>query len=127
MNLPERNFSYHKLTAYQKARELILLIYKITKDYPKEEQFSLVTQMRRAVVSIVANIVEGYSKKSTKEYSRFLDIAIGSSTELKVFLEISSDLKYLTTETYTKADNLLTEIRKLLYTYKKSLRNRVEG
>ena len=127
MNLPERNFSYHKLTAYQKARELILLIYKITKDYPKEEQFSLVTQMRRAVVSMVANIVEGYSKKSTKEYSRFLDIAIGSSTELKVFLEISSDLKYLTTETYTKADNLLTEIRKLLYTYKKSLRNRVEG
>ena len=126
MILPEGNTSYYKLTVFQKTKELVLLIYRITKDFPKEEQFALVSQMRRAAVSILANIVEGYSKNSTKEYIRFLNIAIGSSTELKIYLELSLDLNYLSTENYARAQDLLTEVRKLLYTYQKSLRSRVK-
>jgi len=126
MQLPERNTSYYKLTAFQKAKSLVLLVYKLTYNYPKAEQFSLVSQMRRAVVSIVANLVEGYSKGSTKEYIRFLNIAIGSATELKIYFEISLDLNYLNTENFNKAQNLLNEVFKLLYTYKKSLISRVK-
>lgn len=121
-----REVSYHKLIVFQKAKQLVLLIYKLTKNYPKDELFALVSQIRRAVISIVANIVEGYSKSSTKEYARFLDIAIGSAGELKIFLEISLELGYLNQEDYKNADDLLTEVRKLLYTYKKSLENKFE-
>lgn len=118
--------SYHKLIVFQKAKQLVLLIYILTKIYPKEELFALVSQIRRATVSILANIVEGYSKSSTKEYARFLDISIGSANELSIFLEISFELEYLSQEGYKKANDLLTEVRKLLYTYKKSLENKRE-
>lgn len=124
MDEQHQKASYYKLTAFQKSKALVLLIYKLTKKYPKEELFCLVSQIRRAVISIIANIVEGYSKNSTKEYVRFLDIAIGSANELKIFLEISFELQYLNIDDYKEADNLLTEVRKLLYTYKKSLENK---
>ncbi len=117
--------SYQKLTVFQKAKQLVILVYKITKKYPREEQFSLVSQMRRAAVSIMANIVEGYSRESTKEYIRFLTISIGSATELKVFLEISLDLGYLDSKIHKEAEGLLTEVMKLLYSYKQSLGNKL--
>jgi four helix bundle protein len=82
--------------------------------------------MRRAAVSIMANIVEGYSRESTKEYMRFLTISIGSATELKVFLEISLDLGYLDSGTHKKAEGLLTEVMKLLYSYRKTLRGKIK-
>jgi four helix bundle protein len=96
MILPLQNYGYHKLVVFQKAKGLVLLTYKLTKKYPKEEQFILLPQMRRAVISIVANIVEGYSKHSTLDFARFLDIAIGSSTELELYFEMSLDLGYIT-------------------------------
>lgn len=126
MALPKIKTSYHKLAAFQKAKQLALLVYKITQKFPREEQFSLVSQMRRAAVSVLANIVEGYSRGSTKEYIRFLNIAIGSATELKVYLEISLDLRYLNQKTYKEAESLLVEVLKLLYSYKQSLGNRVK-
>ena len=126
MQLPAINTSYHKLTAFQKAKSLVLLVHKLTYKYPKEEQFSLVSQMRRAVISIVANLVEGYSKGSTKEYIRFLNIAIGSATELKIYLEISLGLNYLKESDFNQAQDLLIEVFKLLYTYKKSLLNKIK-
>jgi len=122
----QEKIGYHKLTAFQKSKQLVLLIYKLTKIFPKEEQFSLVSQMRRAVISIIANLVEGYSKSSSKEYSRFLDIAIGSANELKIYLEISLDLNYLNVNNYNEAEKLLTEVRKLLYSYQKAINMRVK-
>lgn len=80
-----QNYSYEKLFVYPKSLELVITIYKITKKYPKEEMFVLVPQMRRAAISIVANIVEGYSKTSKKEFVRFLDISRGSLNELEFF------------------------------------------
>ena len=121
--LPEtKRKSYYKLIVYQKAKELVLLTYKLTKDFPREERYVLVPQMRRSAISIVANIVEGYIKKSKKEYSRFLDISIGSATELGLYFELSFDLKYLSGQKLKKDNALLTEVKKLLYSYQRSLR-----
>ena len=126
MFLPEKNTSYYKLTVFQKSKKLVLLVYKITRNFPKEELFSLVPQMRRAAISIVANIVEGYSKNYTKEFIRFLNISIGSATELKIYLELSLELGYLPSGVYEESQNLLTEIRKMLYSYKKTLGNKIK-
>lgn len=117
--------SYYKLTAFKKAKKMVLTIYSVTKKFPSNEQYSLVPQMRRAAVSVLANLVEGYSKGSTKEYARFIDIAIGSSTELKIFLEISFELEYLNKQQFEENLNLLEEVRKLLYSYKKSLERKL--
>ena len=122
MNLPKINQSYQKLIVYQKSKLLVLEVYKITKSFPSEEKFVLIPQMRRAALSIPANIVEGYAKKSRKDFSRFLDISIGSATELGLFLEISLELNYFSKSIFEKTNNLLTEVKKLLYSFQKSLR-----
>lgn len=77
--------------------------------------------MRRAAISVVANIVEGYVK-SKNEFARFIDISIGSASELGVFFEISKDLKYISDKDYIIISNLIVEVKKLLYSFKKSLR-----
>ncbi len=115
--------SYHKLIVYQKAKDLVMLIYKLTKKFPKVEMYVLVPQMRRAAISTLANIVEGYAK-SKKEFSRFIDISIGSITELEIYLEISLDLNYMNKNEFEKVYGLLTEVKKLLYSFKRSLRAR---
>lgn len=118
-------FGYKKLLVYQKARTLVILIYKITTSYPKTELYALVPQMRRAAISIMANIVEGYSKESSAEYARFLTIAIGSLTELEVFLEISLDLGFINSQVFDKIILELLETKKLLYTTRRSIRSKI--
>jgi four helix bundle protein len=120
--LDDKNTSYRKLKVYQKSKELVLLIYKITKHYPKEEIYVLVPQMRRSSISVMANIVEGYVK-SKNEFVRFINICIGSASELEIYLELSFNLEYLSEHQFKKAYNLLLEVKKLLYAYKKSLRS----
>jgi four helix bundle protein len=122
MDLPENNKSYHKLIVYQKSLDLLLLTYKLTKNLPKEEVYILLPQIRRAAISIVANIVEGYSKSSTKEFVRFLDISRGSLTEVELYFEICLKLGYFTNQDYNQALNLLIEVKKLIYSFQKSLR-----
>lgn len=122
MSLPE---SYHKLIVYQKSRELILQTYLLTKLYPKSEEYVLVPQMRRAAISIDANIVEGYSKHSTKELRRFLNISISSATELEFFINLSLDLNYITEKNHKSITNLLIEVKKLLYSFRRALKTKV--
>lgn len=117
-----QNYSYEKLFVYQKSFELVITTYKITKKYPKEEMFVLVPQMRRAAISIVANIVEGYSKTSKKELIRFLDISKGSLNELELFFKVSYELQYFDNIKFKEIILLITEVKKLLYSYQKSLR-----
>ena len=85
---------YHKLIVWQKARELVKAIYSLTDNFPKDESFGLTSQLRRAGVSVVANLVEGYSRgyKSPKEARQFYSIASGSLTEVECLLEIASDV-----------------------------------
>ena len=89
--------SHKELTAYQKAYQLCLHIYENTRDFPKNEIYGLVSQMRRAAVSIPSNIAEGYSRKNRKEYIQFLRIASGSCAELDTQISLSIDLKLFQT------------------------------
>lgn len=116
---------YKKLFVYQRSKELVLLIYKITNNFPKSESYSLIDQMRRAVVSVAANLIEGYSKESSAEFARFLTISIGSLAELEFYIELSVDLKYLDKP---EADEVLVkiyEVKKLLYGTRKAVRARI--
>lgn len=119
------NVGYKKLILYQKAKELVLIIYKLTTKYPKSELFNLVSQMRRAAVSVLANIIEGYSRESSTEYARFLTIAIGSITELGVLLDLSLDLKFIDQTEHKNVYNLLQETKNLLYGSRKAVRRRI--
>lgn len=89
----KENKGYHKLFIWQKARELVLLIYKYTEDFPKAEEFGLKGQLRRAAVSVVLTIVEGHRKRSKKEFLHFLDMAVASLTEVEAVWELSLDLQ----------------------------------
>lgn len=118
----QKQQGYHKLIIYQKSRELVILIYKLTKKFPADEKYSLVPQVRRAAISIVANIVEGYSRDSKKDFARFLNISIGSAIELNLYLELCLDLDFLTREDFKKSANLLLEVRKMLYSFQSTMK-----
>lgn len=87
--------NYKKLIAWQKAHELAITVYKLTNSFPKEELFGLTSQLRRAVLSIPVNIVEGYNRKSKKEFIHFLDIALGSLAETEYLIEFAIELGYI--------------------------------
>ena len=86
---------HHKLEAWKRSRELVLSIYTLTQNFPKEEMFGLTSQMRRAAVSIPSNIAEGAARTGDKEFAQFLNIARGSLSELETQLLIASDLGYI--------------------------------
>ncbi len=86
---------FEDLEVWKKAHRLVLDIYNITRNYPAEERFGLVSQMRRSAVSIPANIAEGFKKRTLRDKSSFYNIAQGSLEELRYYLMLSKDLKYL--------------------------------
>lgn len=113
---------YHKLIIWQKARELVLLIYKYTEDFPKAEEFGLKGQLRRAAVSVVLTIVEGHRKKSKKEFLHFLDMAVSSLTEIEAAWELSLDLGFIIKEVYEEVENKRSEEAVLLNAFIKGVR-----
>jgi len=105
----------HKdLDVWNKAMDFVIFLYKKTKDFPKDELYSLTNQMRRAAVSIPSNIAEGASRQSTKEYIQFLYIARGSASELETQLILSKELTYITEEDFTILNQNLVDIAKML-------------
>ena len=116
--------SFRDLIVWKKSHELTLEIYKITKFFPSEEKFRIISQIRRAAYSVSANIVEGHSRKSKKEFIQFLSIAKGSLEELKYFLILSNDLKYIREDKLYELEELAEEISKILYSFTKSLSDR---
>jgi four helix bundle protein len=91
---------YKKLKVYQEAHALVIAVYRATDNFPKSEMFGLSSQMRRAAVSIPANIIEGQARAGKKEFKRFLDIANGSLAELEYYLELIFALGYVSEEKY---------------------------
>lgn len=106
---------YKKLIAWQKADLLAHLIYDLTLNYPKEEIFGLTSQIRRAVISIVANIVEGYSRNSKREFHHFLSISLGSLAEVEYFLEFASKRGYISKVDYEQVAQLRLEVGQLVW------------
>jgi four helix bundle protein len=87
--------SYRSLLVWQRAMQLALAVYRGTTDFPKGEQFGLISQMRRAAVSVPSNIAEGKERQSDKDFARFVAMALGSLAELETQLLLSGDLGYL--------------------------------
>ncbi|MEE0927863.1 MAG: four helix bundle protein [Acutalibacteraceae bacterium] len=106
---------YEDLVVWQRAMDLVEETYRLVKLLPREEDYVLASQMRRAAVSIPSNIAEGQSRHTTKEFLNFLSIANGSKSELKTQLQICVRLGYVTAEQTEKATSLLEEISKMLY------------
>lgn len=107
--------SYKDLIVWQKAMELAKAVFELTSYFPKSELYGLVSQMRRAVVSIVSNIAEGYGRRSIKEYSQFYAIAYGSALELETQLILSKSLSMASKESFKSSDDLLLEVLKMLH------------
>ena len=92
--------AFEELIIWQEARKFANNIYKLTKKFPKEELYGLTSQMRRAAVSVMSNIAEGFDRRTTKEFISFLVIARASVSEIQNDLYISLDLNYINTENF---------------------------
>ena len=112
----DRNMrQFRNILAWQKADDLVIEIYKITKDFPRDELYSLVSQMRRSATSVAANIAEGSSRSTTKDYLHFLNIAKSSLTELEYYLHLTNRLGYLDEINYERLDKQQDETARLIY------------
>jgi len=114
----EKTKDFMELIVWQKAHKFVLSVYDLTKAFPREEVFGISSQIRRASVSIAANIAEGYSKRGERDKMRFLNIAQGSLSECRYFLILARDLKYAVVE---KLERDLAEVSKLLNSYRRGL------
>ncbi len=113
--------SYKNLKIWNDAVLLAADIYALTKKFPKEEVFGMVSQLRRAVVSISSNIAEGSSRPSKKEYARFIDIAVGSLHEVESLLSIAGTLQYLSQNEYVKISEQIQNLGILIGGFRKYL------
>ena len=114
MNDNEKIRTFTDLHTWQEAHKLVLMVYKITKEFPKEELFGLVSQMRRAAVSITSNIAEGFSRQSYKEKVQFYSMAQGSNTEIQNQLLIAKDINYISQEKFNEIIEQSIRVHKLL-------------
>ena len=106
---------YHRLKAWEKAHALAVAVNHETRAFPKDERYELTSQVRRASFSIAANLVEGSGKRGSKEFARFLDIALGSMIEVTYALEFAHAVGYLTKERYDALEALRNEAGVLLW------------
>jgi four helix bundle protein len=114
-----RNFQ--ELAIWQRSHSLTLRVYATTKDFPKEEMFGLISQMRRSSSSVPTNIAEGCGRKSNTELKRFLTISTGSASELEYQLILARDLNYFPETLFKELYDELIEIRKMIYSFIKNI------
>lgn len=109
---------FTELIVWQKAHQFVLTVYSYTKKFPKEELYALTSQLRRAAVSIAANIAEGYRKAGKLDKARFMNIAQGSLEECQYYLILSNDLGYGENK---EIISLLNEVSRILEAYRKKI------
>lgn len=114
--------SYKELIVWQKSIHLVKEIFLLTNTFPKVEIYGLISQMKRAAISIPSNIAGGYGRNSRKEYSHALAIAYGSSLELETQLVIAKDLHFGSHATYKQVEQLLEEVIRMLYVMRLKLK-----
>lgn len=110
--------NFRNLIVWQKTDELAYQVYKSTEAFPTHETFGLVLQLKRAALSIPTNIVEGYNRKSKKELHRYIDIALGSLTEVEYLILFAKKLNYIENN-IKEIDGLIAESGKLLWSFQK--------
>ncbi len=114
-----RNFQ--SLMVWQRSHLLTLKVYRLTKQFPKEELYGLTSQIRRSAASVPTNIAEGSGRNSNAEMRKFLVISSGSLSELEYLLILSQELTYLPENTFKELINEITEIRKMIFAFVQSL------
>jgi four helix bundle protein len=119
--------SFTELTVWQRAHELVLLVYRLTASFPRSELFGMVSQLRRASASVPANIVEGFGRRTTKELLRSLQIAEGELEETRYFLILSRDLGYVAAPRFEEGRALCDSVGQLINALGRSLKRRMVG
>lgn len=114
---------FKELKVWQKAHEMTLSLYKISESFPKEEAFGLTSQIKRAAVSVPANIAEGCGKDSSAELARFMQISAGSTSELEYHVLLAHDLGFIDSKTHQELSSRIIEVRKMLYAFLKKLKS----
>lgn len=107
--------NFKELKVWQNARTLVKEIYLSTNNFPTEERYGLISQMRRSAVSIPSNIAEGSGRRTDKDFAYFLNVSLGSAYELQTLLFLSQDLELLNTERTEWLNSSLEEIQKMIY------------
>ncbi len=113
---------FRRLKVWEKSHDLVLGIYKVTARFPPAELYGLTSQMRRSVASIPTNIAEGCGRRTDHDFARFLQIAMGSASELEYQLLLARDLGYLPEQDYEPFFNQVTEVEKMLTSFIRRLR-----
>ncbi len=119
----EKIHSFKQLHVWQESHKLTLLVYEVTKTFPKEEMFGLTNQIRRSVGSVGANLAEGFCRVSLKDKVHFYIIAAGSISETENHLELAHDLRYLISSDYSKLKEQLISVHKLCNALIKSIKS----
>ena len=120
-------FGYRKLVVYIKAREMVRQVYKLLKNFPKEEQFAMCDQLRRASVSVTSNIAEGVNRYSVKEKAHFLEMSYSSLMEVMSQLEIANDLGYISNVDLNNIEVGVADIARLLSGLQRSYKSKSEN
>jgi four helix bundle protein len=118
---------FQDLEVWKKAHRVTLDIYRVTIQFPRTEQFGVISQLRRAAYSIPANIAEGSGRRSTKELLHFLALSNGSLEELRYFLLLSRDLRYLPSPEHDRLQSELKSVAEMLEALARSLRRRLSS
>lgn len=105
--------NFDDLDAWKEGHKLVLIIYQVTKVFPKEENFGLISQMRRSAVSITSNIAEGFSRQSYKEKIQFYLISLGSITELRNQVIIARDVSYIKPDVFQDIEDQILKVHKI--------------
>ena len=105
---------FKQLKVWQKAHQLTLAVYRATESLPREELYGLTSQIRRSCTSIPANIAEGCGKSGDREFARFLQISMGSSSELEYHILLAHDLGFLGDSEYEKLESEIVEVKRML-------------
>ena len=113
--------SFRDLVVWQRAMQLTVAIYRLTRDFPREEIYGLTRQVRRSAVSIPSNIAEGQGRRTVGEFKQFLGIARGSNFEVQTQLEIARSLNFGNSELNNEAENLSQLVGKMIYALLESI------
>lgn len=120
-----KSHNFRNLKVWQLSMELVEEVYKVTSQFPKEELFGLTSQLKRSAVSVPSNIAEGSAKSSEKDFSRFLEISMGSSCELETQLILAQRLGMLSEESLNSLITQLHEVQKMVTGLAKSLTSNI--
>ena len=115
--------NFRDMRVWEKAHTFVLRMYDVTKSFPKSELYGLTNQLRRAAVSIPANLAEGCGKNTDPEFARYIDIASGSASETDYLTLLARDLKFIGPDVYGEMFEEITAIRKMLTALKKTVKS----